>query len=41
MAKLSGEFGGRDWGLNSELHVCKAGTLLLELHLQSILLWLF
>jgi hypothetical protein len=30
-----------DWGLNSGLRVCKAGTLLLEPHLQSILLWLF
>jgi hypothetical protein len=28
-------------GLNSGLHVCKAGALLLEPHLQSILLWLF
>jgi hypothetical protein len=25
-----------DWGLNSELHTCKAGTLLLEPQLQSI-----
>jgi hypothetical protein len=30
-----------DWGLNSGLHACKGGTLLLEPHLQSILLWLF
>jgi hypothetical protein len=30
-----------DWGLNSGLCVCKAGTLLLEPHLQSILFWLF
>jgi hypothetical protein len=28
-------------GLNSGLHACKAGTLLFEPHLQSILLWLF
>jgi hypothetical protein len=28
-----------DWGLNSWLHACKA--LLLEPHLESILLWLF
>jgi hypothetical protein len=27
--------------LNSGLHYCKAGPLLLELPLQSILLWLF
>jgi hypothetical protein len=27
--------------LNSGLHACKAGTLPLEPHLQSILLWLF
>jgi hypothetical protein len=26
-----------DWGLNSELWVCKAGVLLLEPHLQSFL----
>jgi hypothetical protein len=25
----------------SGLHICKAGTLLVESHLQSILLWLF
>jgi hypothetical protein len=30
-----------DWGLNSELYACKAGALLLEAHLESILLWLF
>jgi hypothetical protein len=30
-----------DWGLNSGLHISKTGTLLLELHLQSIFLWLF
>jgi hypothetical protein len=30
-----------DWGLTSGLHTCKVGTLLLEPHLQSILLWLF
>jgi hypothetical protein len=30
-----------DWGLNSQLHTCKAGALLLKPHLQSILLWLF
>jgi hypothetical protein len=30
-----------DWGLNSGLHIFKAGTLLLEPYLQSILLWLF
>jgi hypothetical protein len=30
-----------DWDLNSGLHTCKAGTLLLKPHLQSILLWLF
>jgi hypothetical protein len=30
-----------DWGLNSGLCTCKAVTLLLEPHLQSILLWLF
>jgi hypothetical protein len=29
------------WGLNSGLCGCKAGALLLEPHLQSILLWLF
>jgi hypothetical protein len=29
-----------DWDLNSRLHFCKAGTLLLGPHLQSILLWL-
>jgi hypothetical protein len=27
-------------GVNSGLPTCKAGTLLLESHLQSILLWL-
>jgi hypothetical protein len=27
-------------GLNSGVHACKAGTLQLEPHLQSILLWL-
>jgi hypothetical protein len=26
-----------EWGLNSGLHACKVGTLLLEPHLQSIL----
>jgi hypothetical protein len=30
-----------DWSLNSGLCTCKAGTLWLESHLQSILLWLF
>jgi hypothetical protein len=30
-----------DWGLNSELCDCKAGALPLELHVQSVLLWLF
>jgi hypothetical protein len=30
-----------DWGLNSGLCAGKAGALLLEPHLQSILLWLF
>jgi hypothetical protein len=30
-----------DWGLNSELCICKAATLLLEPHLQHMLLWLF
>jgi hypothetical protein len=31
-----------DWGLNSELHTeYEAGTLPLEPHLQSRLLWLF
>jgi hypothetical protein len=30
-----------DWDLNSRFCVCKAGVLLLELHHQSILLWLF
>jgi hypothetical protein len=30
-----------DWDLNSGLHACKVGTLLLEQHLQSILFWLF
>jgi hypothetical protein len=30
-----------DWGLNSRLHTCKAGSLPLEPNLQSILLWLF
>jgi hypothetical protein len=30
-----------DLDLNSGLHLCKAGTLLLKPHLQSILLWLF
>jgi hypothetical protein len=39
-------FFGGTWGLNSGLHAykagtCKAGTLLLEPHLQSILVWLF
>jgi hypothetical protein len=27
-------------GLNSGLHICKASALLLESHLQTILLWL-
>jgi hypothetical protein len=27
--------------LNSGLYTCKAGALSLELHLRSILLWLF
>jgi hypothetical protein len=30
-----------DWGLDSGLCACKAGPLLLESLLQSILLWLF
>jgi hypothetical protein len=30
-----------NWGLNSGLWACKVGALLLEPHLQSILLWLF
>jgi hypothetical protein len=30
-----------DWGLNSGLHIYKVKALLLESHLQSILLWLF
>jgi hypothetical protein len=30
-----------NWGLNSGLHACKTGALLLEPHLQPILLWLF
>jgi hypothetical protein len=30
-----------NFGLNSGLHACKAGTVPLEPHLQSILLWLF
>jgi hypothetical protein len=30
-----------DWGLNLGLFTCNAGTLQLEPHLQSILLWLF
>jgi hypothetical protein len=30
-----------DLGFNSGLYGCKAGTLLLEPHLQPILLWLF
>jgi hypothetical protein len=34
-------FNWRDWGLNWGLCACKAGTLLLEPQLQSILLWLF
>jgi hypothetical protein len=32
---------GREWGLNSGFCACKAGTLPLEPHLQSILPWLF
>jgi hypothetical protein len=32
--------GGLDCGLNSGVPTCKAGTLLLGLHLQSILIWL-
>jgi hypothetical protein len=28
-----------DWGLKSGIHTYKAGILLLEPHLQSILLW--
>jgi hypothetical protein len=28
--------GAGDWGLNSGLHTCKAGTILLEAHLQSL-----
>jgi hypothetical protein len=30
-----------DWGLNSEFHACKTGSLLFELYLQTILFWLF
>jgi hypothetical protein len=30
-----------DWGLNSGLHACTAGAVLLEPHLQSILFWSF
>jgi hypothetical protein len=30
-----------DWGLDSRVHACKAGTLSLEPQLLSILLWLF
>jgi hypothetical protein len=30
-----------DWSLHSGLQACKAGTLPLEPHLQSTLLWLF
>jgi hypothetical protein len=30
-----------DWDLNSGLHPCKAGAVPLELHCQSIFLWLF
>jgi hypothetical protein len=30
-----------DWGLNSGLQICKAGTLQLESQFQSLLLWLF
>jgi hypothetical protein len=33
---LWGWGGVQDWGLNSELHTCKAGTLPLEVHLWSI-----
>jgi hypothetical protein len=29
------------FGLNSMLQACKTGAVLLEPHLQSILLWLF
>jgi hypothetical protein len=29
-----------NWGLNSRFCACKPGTLPLEPHLQSILLWL-
>jgi hypothetical protein len=32
---------GWDWSLSSGVHTYKAGTRLLEPHLQSILLWLF
>jgi hypothetical protein len=35
---LGGEW---NWSLNSRLSDCKAGALLLDPHLQSILLWLF
>jgi hypothetical protein len=38
---LSGLFVWWDWNLNSGLHTCKAGTLLLAPHLQFIVLWLF
>jgi hypothetical protein len=31
---------GWDWDLNLGLQACKAGTLPLETHFQSILLWL-
>jgi hypothetical protein len=30
-----------DWGLKTGLWACKAGTLLIEPHLLSILPWLF
>jgi hypothetical protein len=29
------------WDLNSRFHICEAGTLPLEPHLQSIFIWLF
>jgi hypothetical protein len=34
-------FFGRTWALNSRLHTCIAGALLLDPHFQSTLLWLF
>jgi hypothetical protein len=34
-------FFGWEWNLNSGLYTYKAGALLLEPHVQSILLWFF